>query len=112
MKTTSEAVAFTDRVLQTMLFTRLKITGALVMALAVIGTSVGVASYQSPPAVQAQAQGEQPRPIPAEQFDKLHKLIKPQQGELRFQEIPWLLNVTEARKKAAAEGKPIFVWSG
>jgi hypothetical protein len=25
-------------------------------------------------------------------------------------EIPWLTNLTEARAKAAAEGKPILVW--
>ena len=25
-----------------------------------------------------------PRPIPADQFDKLHKMIKPQRGESRF----------------------------
>jgi hypothetical protein len=45
-------------------------------------------------------------------FEKLHTLIKPQSGELRFQEIPWLIDVWEARKKAAAEGKPILAWSG
>jgi hypothetical protein len=50
--------------------------------------------------------------IPVEEFDKLHRLIKPQPGELRFHEIPWLIDVWEARKKAAAEGKPILVWSG
>jgi hypothetical protein len=54
----------------------------------------------------------EPAPIPPEQFAALHKLIKPQPGELRFQEIPWLLNVWDARKKAAEEGKPILVWSG
>ena len=54
----------------------------------------------------------EPREIPAEQFAKLHKLIKPQPGELLFHEIPWHLSVWEARQKAAAEGKPILVWSG
>jgi hypothetical protein len=48
----------------------------------------------------------------SEQFAELHRLIRPQPGELRFHEIPWLLDVWEARKKAAAEGKPILVWSG
>jgi hypothetical protein len=52
------------------------------------------------------------KPIPAAQFDQLHKMIKPQARELRFQEIPWLLSVWEARKKAAADGKPILVWAG
>jgi hypothetical protein len=54
----------------------------------------------------------EPTVIRAEQFDKLHRLIKPQPGELRFHEIPWLIDVWEARKQAAAEGKPILAWSG
>lgn len=56
--------------------------------------------------------GAQPAAIPAAQFDRLHKLIKPQPGELRFHEIDWLLSVHDARVKAAKEGKPILVWSG
>ena len=54
----------------------------------------------------------EPAAIPIEPFVKLQALIKPQPGELRFHEIPWLIDVWEARKKAAAEGKPILVWSG
>ena len=53
-----------------------------------------------------------PKPIPPGQFDPLHRLIKPGPDELRFQEIPWLLSVHDARKQAAAEGKPILIWSG
>lgn len=54
----------------------------------------------------------EPAAIPEEQFARLHALIKPQAGELRFHEIPWLLSVWEARRQAAREGKPILVWSG
>jgi len=53
-----------------------------------------------------------PAPIAAEQFTKLHRLIKPQAGESRFREVPWLLSVWEGRQKAAAEGKPMLVWAG
>jgi hypothetical protein len=53
-----------------------------------------------------------PAPIPPEQFENVLKLIKPQPGELRFHEVPWLIDVWEARGKAAKEGKPILVWSG
>ena len=60
----------------------------------------------------APASAAEPKPIPPEQFDALNTLIKPQPGELLFQEIPWLLSVHDARVKAAAEGKPILVWSG
>ena len=58
------------------------------------------------------ALAEAPKPIPPDQFDNLFKMIKPKAGELRFQEIPWLMSVWEARKKAAEEGKPIVIWSG
>jgi hypothetical protein len=47
-----------------------------------------------------------------ERFEKLHRMIRPQPGELRFQELPWLLSAHEARVRAAAEGKPILIWSG
>ena len=54
----------------------------------------------------------EPKPIPPDQFDKLHKMIKPQPGESRWMEIPWLTSVWEARQKAAAAGKPILLWYG
>jgi hypothetical protein len=69
----------------------------------------GVLPGQTPGPVKDSAE---PAMIPVDQFVRLHTLIKPQAGELRFHEIPWLLDVWEARKKAAAEGKPILVWSG
>jgi hypothetical protein len=58
------------------------------------------------------AQADEPRPIPAEDFDRLVSMIKPQSGEQRFWQIPWKLSVGDAREEAAREGKPIFVWAG
>ena len=55
---------------------------------------------------------ETPKPIPAEQFAKLHQMIKPQANESRFMAIPWLTSLWEGRQKAAAEGKPLLVWAG
>ena len=52
------------------------------------------------------------KPIPSEQFDKLHKMIRVQPDEQRFWQIPWKLTITEAREQAGKEGKPIFVWAG
>ena len=66
-------------------------------------------------AVVSAGAAEKGHPFPSltpEQFPVLHRLIKPQPGELRFHEIPWLIDVWEARRKAAREGKPILVWSG
>ena len=58
------------------------------------------------------ARADEPVPLPAEQFKKLHQMIKPQPGEARWMEIDWHPNVWEARRKAAREGKPLFVWAG
>lgn len=81
---------------------------ALKMAIVLL-TVPGLAKEQL--GVQGQG-GIEPAAISPDQFVPLHTLIKPQPGELRFHEIPWLIDVWEARKVAAAEGKPIFVWSG
>jgi hypothetical protein len=54
----------------------------------------------------------EPVKVTPENFAKLRQQIQPQPGESRFWQIPWLLSLDEAIQKAAAEGKPIFVWSG
>jgi hypothetical protein len=54
--------------------------------------------------------GAEFNPIPPDQFDKLRTQIKPHPGG--FEEIPWMTNLWEARRRAAAEGKPMYVWSG
>ena len=46
------------------------------------------------------------------EFESLHTLIKRQPGESRWMEIDWYPSVWEARKKAAAEGKPLFLMAG
>ena len=45
-------------------------------------------------------------------FESLHSLIKRQPGESRWMEIDWYPSVWEARQKAAAEGKPLFLMAG
>jgi hypothetical protein len=50
-------------------------------------------------------------PIPPEDFDRLRAAIKPQPGESPWREIPWLTNVSEARRKAIAEDKPIVIFT-
>ena len=55
---------------------------------------------------------EEPRPLAADSFDKLHRMLKPQPGESRWMEIDWHPSVWEARQRAAAEGKPLFLLAG
>ena len=50
------------------------------------------------------------KPLAPKQFDALHQLIKPQPGESKWAAIPWLTDLEEARKRSAAEDKPIFLW--
>ena len=72
---------------------------------AVLVTLAGMA-----PAAVAQ-ESAKPFLLPAE-FANLQELIKPAPGEARWKEVPWLpsSDIWAARKKAAAEGKPLFLW--
>ena len=49
-------------------------------------------------------------PIPPEQFEKIQSLIKPAGEEAKWEQIPWMASLWQARLKAAAEGKPILLW--
>ncbi|GBD37067.1 hypothetical protein HRbin36_02197 [bacterium HR36] len=53
-----------------------------------------------------------PQSLNADNYATLRQQIKPQPGESRYWEIPWLLSLDEALRRGAAEGKPIFVFSG
>jgi hypothetical protein len=44
-----------------------------------------------------------------ESFAKLHALIRPHDNEWRHLKVNWLTDVVAARKKAAAEDKPIVI---
>jgi hypothetical protein len=44
-----------------------------------------------------------------ESFQKLHTLIRPHNNEWRHLKVEWLTDVVAARKKAAAEDKPIVI---
>jgi hypothetical protein len=58
------------------------------------------------------AQGDDAVPeIRAADVDRLLAAIKPEPGESPWREIPWLTNVTEARRKASAENKPLVIFT-
>jgi hypothetical protein len=37
-------------------------------------------------------------------------VIKPAAEELRWQQIPWVTDLTAGQRLAKAEGRPIFLW--
>jgi hypothetical protein len=55
----------------------------------------------------------QPAGVPrgAAEFARLHGSVKPRPEELRWREIPWETDLWEARRRAAAEGKPLLMWA-
>lgn len=50
-------------------------------------------------------------PSSAADFATQHAMLKPQPGESRWMEVTWYPSVWEARQRAAAEGKPLFLWA-
>ena len=51
-----------------------------------------------------------PPPVKPDQLPGLLTAIKPKAGEDNWLSIPWLASLNEARKRAAAQGKPILLW--
>jgi hypothetical protein len=49
-------------------------------------------------------------PLSTSDLVKLRTLIRPAAGEDPFDTIPWETSLWDARKKAAAAGKPILLW--
>jgi hypothetical protein len=48
-------------------------------------------------------------PVAESDFRAIHGTIKPQPGEWKWAEIPWMLSVKEARKKALEMGRPLVI---
>ena len=61
-------------------------------------------------AVLAQARPGVPEIAP-EDFTRLRNAIRPQPGESPWREVDWMTSIRGARQKAAAEGKPILVFT-
>jgi hypothetical protein len=114
----ARVAVLTEGVLNAMLLTKLK-TAALVLAGCLAFTGTGFLVHQAlaekPPQAQAKAE---PKPanrsdalteLSPAQFDKFHAFLRPKAKEMRFGEIPWMFDLWEARKKAAAEGKPLLI---
>ncbi len=49
-------------------------------------------------------------PIRPADFGKIQALVKPSTGDDKWAQIPWLTDLWEARRRAAAQGKPILLW--
>ena len=81
----------------------------LLIVLTPLALALTLASADEPPA-PSQAKQTTRDLLTPESFAPLHRTLCLQPGEYRWDEIPWLASVWHARKKAAAENKPIFVF--
>jgi hypothetical protein len=50
-------------------------------------------------------------PIAATDLDHLLAEIKPERGESPWRDIPWVTSITEARRRSAAEDKPLVIFT-
>ena len=50
-------------------------------------------------------------PIDKAEFAELHAQVKPCEGESPWREIAWVTNITEARRRAIAEDKPLVIFT-
>ena len=97
-----------------MLLTKVK-TSAQVLATCLAFTGTGFLMHQAlaknPPQAQAKAEPKNDAltELSPAQFGKFHAFLRPKAKEMRFGEIPWMFDLWEARKKAAAEGKPLLI---
>ena len=71
----------------------------LILALALVGSAHAGETVKLPA-------DERPDAV----VQPLQDLVKPQPGESKWATIPWLTDLDEARRRAAKEDKPLFVW--
>jgi hypothetical protein len=99
-------VLLMKEVRQTMLLSKLKACAGVLLSAAL----VGLVADLSPPArnVAAQAPAEPQRALATlEQLEKVAAVIRPRPEENKWQQIPWLTDVSEGRRLAKEENRPI-----
>ena len=79
-----------------------KVLPAVLLTLAVIGLDIANRTLN----VNEPAGGS----LTLEEFNKLHKEVRPPKDEV-WRTIPWKLSLVEAQRLAATEQKPIFLWA-
>ena len=74
-----------------------------------IAVAIGVASVSAPGALADEPRQGSKADLTPQTAATLHALIGPHANEWRHLKVNWLTDVVAARKKAAAEDKPIVV---
>lgn len=77
--------------------------------LSIGGAILGIAFLVTRPSLSAEPTTTSKAELTTASFAKLHTLIRPHDNEWRHLRVEWLTDVIAARKKAAAEDKPIVI---
>src|SRR5262245_55907263 len=85
-----------------MLISSQKVLPAVLLTLAVIGLDITNRALDAKEPVGGS--------LTLEEFNKLHKEVRPPKDEV-WRTIPWKLSLLEAQRLAATEQKPIFLWA-
>ena len=85
-----------------MLMSSQKVLPTVLLTLAVIGINIAHRALNA----KEPAGGS----LTLEEFNKLHKEVRPPKDEV-WRTIPWKLSLVEAQRQAATEQKPIFLWA-
>ena len=84
-------------------------TAALVVLLLAFSLQGSTRPASAEEAVRQASSLSAKRSLAPENFRELHSLIRPHDNEWRHLRVDWLTDVVAARKKAAAEDKPIVI---
>jgi RNA polymerase sigma factor (sigma-70 family) len=98
--------------LHAMMWAKVKVAAAAIVIATTASAAAGVAVHEvMTPAIEVRqdsaAVGSKTA-LTAESFPELHRVLGPYPGDYRWDQIPWVTDVWHARKRAAAEDKPIL----
>jgi len=112
--TASPSVAFlTEGVVKAMGIAKIKVFAASLMVTFGLAGSGLVAhhAWVTPTAPIVRGERATKDLLTRESFDALHRLVRVQPGEFRWDEIPWRTSIWHARQEASAGDKPILHFS-
>jgi hypothetical protein len=68
--------------------------------------AVGAGSFLILGLVLASASGQSD-----EKRVSIASVVKPRPEEIRWQKVPWIVDLAEGQRVARAEGRPLFLWA-
>ena len=94
----------------TMSLTNFVLSSRRLLRVAVLVVAAGAHGPARDVLAQPPAEARQPSPSAAE-LTRLAKVIKPSAEANKWQQVPWLRDVTEGRRLAREEKRPLFLWT-